>query len=109
MVRDGASAPPHHEELASLPPPLPEIDRGGAFGDRAAAGDAGADGCRAAAAAAGKTRRIFRHRAGFDRGQGAAAAIVRYPRPLECPVRFAGISQRTDPDLRLSRLWRAVR
>src|SRR3954469_25190810 len=91
MVRDGASAPPHHEELASLPPPLPAVDRGGAFGDRAAAGDAGADGRRAAAAAARKkTRRISRHRAGFDRGQCPAVAVVRYPRPLECPVRFAG-------------------
>ncbi len=31
------------------------------------------------------------------------------PRPLACAVRLAGISQRADPDLAVSRLWRIVR
>ena len=54
------------------------------------------------------SRRILGHRAGLDRGQRPAAALVRHPRPLACAVRRAGISQRADPDLAVSRLRRIV-
>src|SRR5712675_1084561 len=37
-----------------------------------------------------------------------ADSLFRYARPCPCSVWLPGISQRTDPDLELSRLWRAV-
>ena len=112
-------AAPHHEPPAApdctpvsmraprQPPPLPEILGGGAFGERRARHRAGAD-RGSAAAQAGHPGRILGHRAGLDRGQCTAAAVVRYPRPLACAVRFAGISQRADSDLAVSRLRRVV-
>ena len=60
-------------------------------------------------AQAGRPGRILGHRAGLDRGQCPADAVVRYPRPLARAVRLAGISQRADPDLAVSRLRRLVR
>src|SRR5947207_10828557 len=107
MVRDGARAPPHHEGLASLPPLLSDIDGGGIFGAGAAWHRIGADGAGAAA----KTRkagRILRHHARLDRGQCKAAALVRHSRSRPGAIWFAGISQRADPDLALSRFWRLV-
>src|SRR5438552_11161203 len=98
MVRDGARAPPHHEGLASFPPPFSDIDGGGIFGAGAAWHRIGADGAGAAA----KTRkagRILRHHAHLDRGQCKAAALLRHPRPRAGAVWFAGVSQWADPDL----------
>ena len=107
MVRDGANAPPHHEGRAFQPPPFSDIDGGGAFGAGVACDGVGAERARSAAET-GKARRILRHHAGLDRGQRKAAAFVQQPRPLAGTVRVAGISQRADPDLAVSRLWRPV-
>ena len=70
------------------PPPLPELCSGGAF-------DGGA--CLPPSRwrrrpvqpppKPASSRRIFGHRAGLDRGQRPAAALVRHPRPLACAVR----------------------
>ena len=92
---------------ASQPPPLPELRRRGFRRRRLPAHRAGAD-RSSAAAEADRAGRILGHRAGLDRGQCPADAVVRYPRPLACAVRLAGISQRADPDLAVSRLWRIV-
>src|SRR5438046_945201 len=102
MVRDGASAPPHHEERTSQPPPRSGV-HGGAFGNRHGRHRAGATGA-ASAAEAGRSGRTLRHRAGCDRGRRPADCLLRSPRPPAPALRRAGISQPAGIVLAFSRL-----
>ena len=107
MVRDGARAPPHHEGRAVEPPP--PADRRGDGIPRIGIADTGAGANRGAAAAqAGKDGRILRHRAGFHRGQCAAAQRFRHTRPLPPALRRTRVPQRAGADLAIPRLRRPV-